>query len=60
MKMRQPDTRNRDEIAAKMELTHPKRFKWIQDEGPRAKAVLEEYPRLVDFQGAMVRFPSLF
>jgi len=54
MKIKEASDKNKDEIASKMELTFPNRYKWIHEESPKASSVIDEFPKLTAYKGAMV------
>jgi len=56
MKIREADDRNRSEISSKMRLTYANRCEWIVKETPKACLVIEKYPKLTAYKGAMVGF----
>lgn len=55
MRFKHPTEGNRRDIEQDMLKTADYRKQWILSEKPTAAAIFEEFPKLLDYQGDLVR-----
>jgi len=56
MQLTVPSNFHRTAICTSIAKTHPNRRAWIEEDSPFAGEILDEYPRLLDYDGAIVSF----